>query len=89
MMRRIVGAALAAASFLALRLGDRLADERNIRRLAEHEGCSYRDARRLYRLARREGYGAAHGQVFGGRSLPGGGPSGPDLAAKRADEAPG
>ncbi len=89
MMRRIFGAALAAASFLALRLGERLADERNIRRLATHEGCSYQDARRLYRLARQEGYGAAHARVFGGRPVSGGGPTGPDLAAKRPDEARG
>jgi hypothetical protein len=39
--------------------------EANIRRLAEREGCSIDDARRLYFLARRDGYGAAHRAVFG------------------------
>jgi hypothetical protein len=41
------------------------ADDANIRRLAAHEGCSIEDARRLYAIARIEGYGAAHRAVFG------------------------
>jgi hypothetical protein len=40
-------------------------DERNIRRLGRHVGCSMDDARELYRLSRRDGYGAAHEAVFG------------------------
>ena len=40
-------------------------DEGNIRRLALHLGCSTSDARRLYRLARERGYGAAYAAVFG------------------------
>jgi hypothetical protein len=40
-------------------------DERNIRRLGRHVGCSIDDARELYRLSRRDGYGAAHEAVFG------------------------
>ena len=41
-------------------------DERNARRLARREQCSLADARRLYRLARERGYGAAHDEVFEG-----------------------
>ena len=40
-------------------------DERNIRRLARRYGCSVGDARELYRLARHDGFGAAHEAVFG------------------------
>lgn len=40
-------------------------DEANIQRLARREGCTLDEARRLYELARIEGYGAAHRAVFG------------------------
>ena len=46
-----------------------LRDEANIRRLAEHLGCSMEDARRVYRLSRELGYGAAHQEVFGRREV--------------------
>jgi hypothetical protein len=45
--------------------------EANIRQLAAREGCSMEQARRLYFLARRDGYGAAHRAVFGADSGPG------------------
>jgi hypothetical protein len=53
-------------------------DEDNIRRLAAREDCSIDDARRLYVLARRDGYGAAHRAVFGGRSAPEAAPASDD-----------
>ena len=42
----------------------RAGDERNVRALARHLGCSIEDARRLYLLSRRDGYGSAFRQVF-------------------------
>lgn len=42
----------------------RASDERNIRSLARHLGSSIEDARRLYFLARQDGYGSAFRQVF-------------------------
>ena len=45
-------------------------DERNIRRLAHRLGCSMDEAREVYRLARRDGFGAAHEAVFSGREQP-------------------
>lgn len=39
-------------------------DERNARRLARHLDCTMGEARTLYRLARRDGYGAAYDAVF-------------------------
>jgi hypothetical protein len=61
---------LRATAFVAGILGSwrligRARDEANIRALASHEGCSIEDARRLYVLARQEGFGAAHHAVFG------------------------
>lgn len=47
-----------------LRLLAAISDERNARRLARHLGCSLADARTVYRLARRDGYGAAYETVF-------------------------
>jgi len=38
--------------------------EANIRKIAEREACTIDDARRLYFLARRDGYGDAHRAVF-------------------------
>ena len=39
-------------------------DERNIRRLARRLHCSMDEAREVYRLARRDGFGAAHDAVL-------------------------
>lgn len=47
-----------------LRLLAAISDERNARRLARHIGSSLADARTVYRLARRDGYGAAYDAVF-------------------------
>jgi hypothetical protein len=41
-------------------------DERSARRLARRLGCSMPQARRLYKLSRERGYGAAYDEVFGG-----------------------
>ena len=41
-------------------------DERNVRRLARRLGCSMDEAREVYRLARRDGFGSAHDAVFNG-----------------------
>jgi len=49
-------------AYQAVRLGR---DETNVRRLARHLGCSLADARRLYQLSRRDGYGSAYATVFG------------------------
>jgi hypothetical protein len=54
-------------AFEAIRLGR---DEVNIRTLARHLGCSVADARRLYHLSRRDGYGAAYEAVFGHARAP-------------------
>jgi hypothetical protein len=62
-------------------------DEDNIRRLAAREGCSIDDARRLYRLARRDGYGAAHRSVFGGRGAQEAAPGPGSAADPRGAEA--
>jgi methylphosphotriester-DNA--protein-cysteine methyltransferase len=48
----------------ARRFIDRAGDERNVRALARHLGCSNDEARRLYAAARKDGYGAAFQQVF-------------------------
>ena len=45
-------------------------DDRNIRALARHLGCSTDDARRLYFLARRDGYGSAFAQMFPSGHIP-------------------
>lgn len=47
-----------------LRAVGRVGVDRNVRALADHLGCSTDDARRLYFLARRDGYGSAYRQVF-------------------------
>jgi len=67
LVTNLVGRAVAGVwSWTMGRLGV-MRDEANIRRLARHEHCSIEDARRLYELARVEGYGAAHRAVFGSR----------------------
>jgi hypothetical protein len=63
-----VAAALTLVGYVAL---GRATDERNIRALAKHVGCSVAEARRLYWLSRRLGYGAAYAEVFPGRAIPG------------------
>ena len=70
MRRRFLAfaAALTAVGYMAL---GRATDERNIRALADHVGCSAAEARRLYWLSRRLGYGAAYSEVFPGRAIPG------------------
>lgn len=62
----VVGLVLAARPLLA-----RASDARNVEALARHLGCSTETARRLYRQARRDGYGAAYANVFRGRAIPG------------------
>lgn len=79
-------AAVAAVGWVGL---GRAMDERNIRALAAHVGCSLADARRLYRLSRRIGYGAAYAAVFPGRAIRGVPPypsdfSGEEAAGRRA-----
>jgi len=69
-MARLARLARVIPGFVAGALGvryvaGRLRDEQNIRRLAAHEGCSIAEARQLYAIARREGYGAAQRAVFG------------------------
>jgi len=66
-MNRIRGIALLATIVASIPIIGRLTDERNIRTLARHVGCSQDDARRLYHLARKHGYGAAYTEVFGDR----------------------
>jgi len=61
--------AFVAGLFGFWRLIGRAREEANIRALARHEGCSLEDARRLYVLARQDGYGAAHQAVFGKSGL--------------------
>ena len=68
---------------LAGRLVDRSSDARNVRALAAHLDCSLDDARRVYRLARQYGYGAAYEQVFG-KPLTAAGLSEADADRKRA-----
>lgn len=48
----------------ARRAFDHAGDERSIRALARHLGCSRDEARRLYFAARHDGYGAAYQKVF-------------------------
>lgn len=62
----VVGTVLAARPLLA-----RTSETRNVDALARHLGCSTETARRLYRQARRDGYGAAYANVFRGRAIPG------------------
>lgn len=66
-MNRKRGLALLATIAASVPVIGRLTDERNIRALARHVGCSQEDARRLYHLARQHGYGAAYTEVFGDR----------------------
>lgn len=66
-MRLTRGIALLATIAASIPIIGRLTDERNIRALAGHVGCSKDDARRLYHLARQHGYGAAYTEVFGDR----------------------
>jgi hypothetical protein len=70
-MRRLTGLALICVSLLASLLIGRAGEERNVRALALHLGCSPETARRLYRLARKDGYGAAYMRVFPGDAIPG------------------
>jgi hypothetical protein len=60
-IRALVGVGIFA---YLLRAIGQAGDERNIRALAGHLGCSIEDARRLYLLARQDGYGSAYRQVF-------------------------
>jgi hypothetical protein len=80
---RALRAARLIAGLVALRLAalglERSDDKRNIRALAEHLSCSQDDARRLYRLARQTGYGAAYEEVFGS------GETGPDSKGAGTD----
>ena len=55
----------------ALSLMGRMDERRNVQALARHVGCSMETARDLYRLARREGYGAAYVHTFPGQGIPG------------------
>ena len=55
----------------ALSVIERLDEQRNVRALARHVGCSVETAHGLYRLARREGYGAAYVHTFPGQGIPG------------------
>lgn len=80
-MRRRMAAALAAMSALGYVMIGRATDERNIRVLAEHVGCTRAEARRLYRRAREIGYGAAYAEVFPGRAIPGVAPFPTELPA--------
>src|SRR5205823_12811846 len=66
----------ASASAAVLDVLQQRRNEANIRRLALHESCTMEEARRLYFLARRDGYGAAHRAVFGD------GPRGGQIAAR-------
>lgn len=70
-MRRLTRMVLIAVAAVAPTFVGRASDERNVRALARHLGCSTETARTLYRLARRDGYGAAYAQVFPGRAIPG------------------
>lgn len=70
-MRRLVRLMLLGAVAGALPVLKRTGDERNVRALARHVGCSVGTARRLYQLARRDGYGAAYARVFPGQGIPG------------------
>jgi DNA-binding transcriptional MocR family regulator len=45
-------------------------DTANIRRLADHLGCSLDDAQAVYRLARRTGYASAQQTVFANAAKP-------------------
>jgi hypothetical protein len=61
--------ALIAGLLGSWRLLGRAREEANIRAIARHEGCSIEDARRLYVLARQDGFGAAQKAVFGDHAL--------------------
>ena len=63
----IVGLGLAAIAAMGSgRLALRRFDERrNIRVLEERYACTHEQAERLYRLARRDGFGSAYRAVFG------------------------
>jgi hypothetical protein len=50
---------------------ERARDELNARRLARRLGCSLLDARRVYAIARRTGFGAAYREVFGDSAVTG------------------
>ncbi len=67
---RVLGAALAAGGAVALAALDRRRSGRNVTALANHVGCSDDVAWRLYRLARRDGYGSAYREVFAGKDVP-------------------
>jgi len=70
-MRRRLAAVAAAMTLVGYMALGRASDERNIRALADHVGCSVAEARRLYWLSRRLGYGAAYAEVFPGKAIPG------------------
>lgn len=76
-IQTIVGIGLVAYVHRAV---GRAGDDRNVRTLARHVGCSIDDARRLYVLARQDGYGSAYRQVFPSRQVPQRDPSAPDMS---------
>lgn len=67
----LAGLALVGAAVVTVPLLERASDERNVRTLARHVGCSIETARQLHRLARREGFGAAYASVFPGQAIVG------------------
>jgi hypothetical protein len=73
----------------ARRAFDRAGDERNIRALARHLGCSKDDARRLYVAARKDGYGAAYQKVFPQGRASKGDPSAPGISVDVRRRKPG
>jgi hypothetical protein len=70
-VRRLASLALVGAAINTAFLLERASDERNVRALVRHVGCSKETARRLHRLARQEGYGAAYVRVFPGQGIRG------------------
>jgi hypothetical protein len=92
---RALKAARVIAGLVALRLAalglERSDDRRNIRALAVHLRCSEDVARRVYRLARQKGYGAAYEEVFGTAEItavPNGADAGRDAGHGVAADAP-
>ena len=70
-MRRRFAALAATLTVVGYMALGRATDERNIRALAAHVGCSVAEARRLYWRSRQLGYGAAYAEVFPGRAIKG------------------
>jgi hypothetical protein len=76
---QVIGS-LGLAAYLHHAIGN-AGDERNIRVLERHLGCSRADARRLYLASRQDGYGAAYRLVF-----PHGREPTDDIGARGVDE---